>query len=76
MKVPRSPRPVAALILLPLQLSGCAGPKIAQQRYVSQLDMVFSSSSIWSFDQPLSLQTETGRAFAGGGSGAGCTSCK
>lgn len=76
MKVPHPPRPVAALILLPLLLSGCAGPKIAQQRYVSQLDMVFSSSSIWSFDQPLSLQTETGRAFAGGGSGAGCTSCK
>jgi len=67
---------MAALIVLPLLLAGCAGPRISQQRLVSQRDMVFSSSSIWSFDQPVSLQTETGRAFAGGGSGAGCTSCK
>jgi hypothetical protein len=76
MNVNRAPRPIAALLGLTLLLAGCAGPGIAQQRRVSQRDMVFSSSAIWNFDQPLSLQTESGRAFAGGGSGAGCTSCK
>lgn len=76
MSVNCAPRPIAALLGLMFLLAGCAGPRIAQQRRVSQRDMVFTSSSIWNFDQPLSLQTESGRAFAGGGSGAGCTSCK
>lgn len=57
-------------------IAGCSGPRIHQQRLVSQPDVTFSSASIWNFDQPLSLQTESGRAFAGGGSAAGCTSCK
>lgn len=56
--------------------AGCAGPSIARQRLVSQPDMVFSNSQVWNFDQPMALQTESGRAFAGGGTAAGCTSCK
>ncbi|MBX3733457.1 MAG: hypothetical protein KF791_12780 [Verrucomicrobiae bacterium] len=65
---------VLAVVAVPL--AGCAGPGIAAQRLVSQPDMTFSTSAIWNFDQPLALQTETGRAFAGAGSAAGCTSCK
>lgn len=76
MNVHLPPRRIAALLGLTLLLAGCVGPGIAQQRRVSQRDMVFSSSALWNFDQPLSLQTESGRAFAAGGSGAGCTSCK
>lgn len=62
--------------LLAAMITGCSAPRIHQQRRVSQPDMTFSSSSVWNFDQPLSLQTESGRAFAGGGSAAGCTSCR
>jgi hypothetical protein len=66
----------SALCAALLLTAGCAAPRIAQQRLASQPDMVFSSSQIWNFDQPLALQTESGRAFAGGGSAGGCTSCK
>lgn len=76
MNVPCPPRPAAVLLGLMLLFTSCAGPGIAQQRRVSQRDMVFSGSAVWNFDPPLAFQTETGRAFAGGGSGAGCTSCK
>ncbi len=64
------------LVLTAVLLTGCAGPRVAQQRLVSQPDMVFSSSAVWNFDQALSFQTESGRAFAGTGSASGCTSCK
>ena len=63
-------------LLIVTGITGCSAPRIHQQRRVSQPDMTFSSSSVWNFDQPLSLQTESGRAFAGGGSAAGCTSCR
>ncbi|MBN8247664.1 MAG: hypothetical protein J0L84_09495 [Verrucomicrobia bacterium] len=62
--------------LLLLGAAGCAAPGVAQQRLVSQPDMVFSTSAVWNFDQPLALQTESGRAFAGAGSASGCSSCK
>lgn len=65
---------VASLLLL--GAAGCAAPGVAQQRLVSQPDMVFSTSAVWNFDQPLALQTESGRAFAGAGSASGCSSCK
>ncbi len=70
------PHPIAALSAALVVAAGCSGPRITQQRLVSQPDMVFSTSQVWNFDQPLALQTESGRAFAGGGSAAGCTSCK
>lgn len=63
-------------LLMAALFTGCSAPRIHQQRLVSQPDMTFSSASVWNFDQPLSLQTESGRAFAGGGSAAGCTSCR
>ena len=79
MKTPPVPdrRPAAAMVLILILLApGCAGPGIHQRRWVSQPDMVFSEGSVWNFDQPLSVQTESGRAFAGFGSAAGCTSCR
>lgn len=70
------PTKVLSGLVLAGWITGCSAPRIHQQRLVSQPDVTFSSASIWNFDQPLSLQTESGRAFAGGGSAAGCTSCK
>ena len=63
-------------VLGTLFLLGCTPPRVAQQRLVSQKNMTFDGSAVWSRDSALGLQTESGRAFAGGGQGAGCTTCK
>lgn len=65
--------PIVAGFLLAV---GCTPPKISQQRLVSQPNMTFSQSSVWSYSPRQVIQVETGLAFAGGGQGAGCTSCK
>jgi hypothetical protein len=57
-------------------LTGCAPLKITQQRLISQANMTFSQSPVWNYSTRQLLQIETGQAFAGGGQGAGCTSCK
>jgi hypothetical protein len=64
---------VAAALLLTV---GCAAPKVSQQRLVSQRNMTFSQSPVWSYTPRQVSQVETGLAFAGGGQGGGCTSCK
>lgn len=56
--------------------SGCAHVKVTQQRLVSQPNMIFSQSPAWNYSARQVSQIETGQAFAGGGQGAGCTSCK
>lgn len=69
----------AFLVLLPplaALVTGCSAPRVAQQRLVSQPNMTFTESAVWGYDQKLAPQTEQGRGFAGGGSGAGCTSCR
>ncbi|MCI0536172.1 MAG: hypothetical protein L0Z50_13180 [Verrucomicrobiales bacterium] len=63
---------VVALLLV----AGCTPPKISQQRLVSQRNMTFSPSPVWNYPPRQVSQVETGLAFAGGGQGAGCTSCK
>lgn len=66
--------------LLPLGIvfaaCGCVPVKIHQQRLVSQPNMTFSQSPVWTDVPRQATQIETGRSFAGGGQGAGCTSCK
>lgn len=76
MKTKSSLLPGSALLLAALLPAGCAVPKLSQQKLVSQPNMTFAESALWNYDQKLAPQTEQGRAFAGGGSGAGCTSCK
>lgn len=56
--------------------AGCSGPRIHEQRLVSQPAMTFSSSRIWQHESGLTIQLEPGRANSGGGQSAGCTSCR
>ena len=63
-------------MLIALGAAGCTPPKISQQRLVSQPNMVFSPTAVWSYAPRQVTQIETGLGFAGGGQGAGCTSCK
>lgn len=55
---------------------GCHGPRVSQQRLVSQPSMLFSDSLPLNFSSRLIPQLETGAAGAGGAANSGCTACR
>ncbi len=71
----RSTTRQVACILCGLLLSGCAVP-VHQQRLVSQPNMQFSDSPVFSYQARQLTQIESGAAAYGGAQAAGCTSCR
>ena len=66
-------------LLLPSGLAlfgACAAPPVHDRGLTSAPVMTFSESIVWQTDERLGPQIEPGRAFAGGGQSAGCTSCQ
>lgn len=57
-------------------LVGCRSPGLGAQVEASVAPMVFGDNLAWEDGDRLGPQVETGRAFAGGGPSAGCTSCQ
>ena len=69
----------ASLVLSSLALfvvCGCQGPRVSQQRLVSQPNMLFSDSLPLNFSSRLIPQLETGAAGSGGAANSGCTACR
>ena len=65
--------PLVALFLL----AGCAAPAVRPQRLVSKPNMLFSDSSMFTYNSARLLpQLEPGAAASGGAQNAGCTSCR
>jgi hypothetical protein len=64
-----------ACILCGILLSGCAVP-VHEQRLVSQPNMQFSDSPVFSYQARQLTQIESGAAASGGAQAAGCTSCR
>ncbi|MSU35876.1 MAG: hypothetical protein EXS36_12390 [Pedosphaera sp.] len=65
-----------AVIAAMLAATGCSAPPIGQMRRVSQPNMTFSESSVWSYDGRLFTGIESARGSAVGGQNGGCTSCR
>ena len=65
--------PLVALFLL----AGCAAPAVRPQRLVSKPNMLFSDSSMFTYNSARLLpQLEPGSASSGGAQNAGCTACR
>jgi hypothetical protein len=64
------------LSLALLCFTGCKSPGLAEQVKASAPAMLIDDELVWQSDDRLSSQLESGKAFAGGGQSAGCTSCQ
>lgn len=66
---------VALLVYVALILAGCAHVTPEQQRLVSKPNMQFSGSAIFSYQDRLLSQFESGSASSVGGQSGDCGSC-
>ena len=67
----------SVLLAAVLLLAGCSSPTVRQQRLVSKPNMLFSDSSVFTYNSARLLpQLEPGSATSGGAQNAGCTACR
>jgi len=67
---------IGLLVIAATALAGCRAVPVHEQILVSAPAMAPGEELIWSSEERLGAQVEGGRAFAGGGQSAGCTSCQ
>lgn len=67
--------PAALVICSILMLAGCVSIAPRQQRLVSKPNMQFSGSSVFSYNDKLLTQIESGSASFTGGQSGSCGSC-
>jgi hypothetical protein len=72
---PLTPAIKRILFVTVLICSGCASVGPNEQRLVSKPNMVFSESTVFSYENKLLPQLEPGSAVSGSQT-SGCTSCK